>query len=175
MQGSGLWANQVDFHLFCRFIDGAAYWGDKYDVVSPSDPLPLVEETCIKYASSDPLTKRDNVEALVANSTGSGCFGGLIACNTVNDDTDSSGNITCPYACEGTSCTILDTSSSLSRRQAVTGQCMHYPAMFYNCEWFPNKDIPNLDTSTNGKMRHYSSLGKIFVHLPSWLRARCTF
>ncbi|KAJ5650264.1 uncharacterized protein N7484_003987 [Penicillium longicatenatum] len=156
------WADFV-YSIFIQanasFIDGAAYWGDKYDVVSPSDPLPLVEETCIKYASSDPLTKRDNVEALVANSTGSGCFGGLIACNTVNDDTDSSGNMTCPYACEGTSCTILDTSSSLSRRQAVTGQCMHYPAMFYNCEWFPNKDIPNLDTSTNGNMRYYSSLG----------------
>ncbi|KAJ5672187.1 hypothetical protein N7507_001314 [Penicillium longicatenatum] len=155
------WADFV-YSIFIQanasLIDGAAYWGDKYDVVSPSNPLPLVEETCIKYASSDPLTKRDNVEALVADSTGSGCFGGLIACNTVNDDTDSSGNMICPYACEGTSCTILDTSSSLSRRQAVTGQCMHYPAMFYNCEWFPNKDIPNLDTSTNGNMRYYSSL-----------------
>ncbi|KAJ5653046.1 hypothetical protein N7490_000049 [Penicillium lividum] len=143
---------------------GFCYWADfVYSIfiqVNTSDPLPLVDETCIKYTSSDPLTKRDSVEALVANSTGEAYFRGLIACNVVNDVTaNGSGNITCPYVCDGTSCTILDASSSVSKRQAITSQCIHYPAMYYNCEWFPNKNIQNLDTSTSAKIAYYTSLG----------------
>ncbi|KAL7651280.1 hypothetical protein ACMYSQ_011013 [Aspergillus niger] len=158
------WADFI-YSIFIQaetsFLNGASYWGDKYDVISPSDPLALVEETCVDYSSSDPLTKRDAVEALVSNSTGEACFGGLIACNTVDDSSTAAGNMTCPYLCDtdGTSCTILDgTSSSLSKR-ASTGQCMHYPALYFNCDWFPNKNIPNLDTTTQGLMPYYMALG----------------
>ena len=89
-----------------------------------------MDETCIKYASSDPLAKRDSVEALVANSTGEACFGGLIACNVVNDVTaNGSGNMTCPYVCDGTSCTILDASSSVSDRRSPVNACITQPCI----------------------------------------------
>ncbi|GLA58752.1 hypothetical protein AtubIFM54640_008854 [Aspergillus tubingensis] len=151
------------------FLDGAAYWGDKYDVVSPSDPLALVEETCIKYVSSDPLSKREAVEALVSNSTGQACFGGIIACNTVEDSRTTAGNMSCPYLCDadGASCTILDGTSHLLNKRATTGQCMHYPAMYINCDWFQNKNIPNLDTSTQAAMPYYMALGAQRVAIPA--------
>jgi hypothetical protein len=73
--------------------------------------------------------------------------------------------MTCPYLCDadGTSCTILDGTSNSPSKRATTGQCMHYPAMYYNCEWFPNKDIPNLDTATQNTMPFYRASGKISI------------
>ncbi|RDH30342.1 hypothetical protein BDQ94DRAFT_161391 [Aspergillus welwitschiae] len=159
------WADYV-YSIFLRadmsFLGDVAYWGGNYDVTSPSDPLELVSMTCTSYSSGDSLTKRTDTESLVANTTGSACFGGIISCQTIEDNTTTASNLSCPIVCDGSdsgSCTVLDTapdpeSTSSKKRQgpasaATNGMCYHWPALWYNCAWFPDKDLPNLDSNTN--------------------------
>lgn len=129
--------------LFCSkctnpnsFLNDVAYWGSTYEVASPDDPIVLVDNTCITYSSDAPLSKRSTVDSFVANSTGPGCFGGLVECST----TVSAGNSSCTLASD-------DSSTKTSKRAQ---QCYNLPALFYNCDLFGTADITNRNQLTMG-------------------------
>ncbi|GLA42688.1 hypothetical protein AnigIFM63309_011235 [Aspergillus niger] len=180
------WADYV-YSIFLRadmtFLGDVAYWGGNYDVTSPSDPLELVSKTCTSYSSDDSLTRRSDTDSLVANTTNSACFGGMISCKSIDDSSTTTGNLSCPIVCDGTdssSCTILDTaadpdSSSSKKRQgpasaATNGWCYHWPALWYNCAWFPDKLIPNMNSNTNTLPNNqYHSFPGICNNIASYL------
>ncbi|KAJ5712178.1 hypothetical protein N7488_006334 [Penicillium malachiteum] len=131
------WAD-YEYKIFLRadmsFLDDVAYWGDQLDVASPADPLVLVEETCTTYSTTNAFGKRESVgdDFTVTNGTGSGCFGGLIACSTVAE----SDNSTC----------TPDSSDAATAKRAYS--CNTWPALWYNCNYFPNQAITNYNEAT---------------------------
>ncbi|KAJ5918124.1 hypothetical protein N7454_010499 [Penicillium verhagenii] len=170
------WADYV-YSLFIKadmsFLDDVAYWGDEYEVASPTDPLELVPKTCVTYSTDVNLSKRSDVTSLVANGTGTGCFGGLLNCQTIDDSSNGSGNLSCPVVCEGDSCTILDDETSSSSRKRQVAQCNRFPALFYNCAWFGNTYIPN--NTVSGQTNYYLATGictnvqtYLFNHQSQW-------
>ncbi|EEA19154.1 bacteriodes thetaiotaomicron symbiotic chitinase, putative [Talaromyces marneffei ATCC 18224] len=129
------------------FLNDLAYWGSSYEAASPDDPIVLVENTCITYSSNDPLSKRSSVESLVANSTGSGCFGGLVECST----TVSAGNSSCTL-------TSGDEGSGTTTSKRAP-QCYNLPALFYNCDLFGATAVTNRNQNTMQNFGSKSFIG----------------
>nr|WBV74231.1 putative chitinase [Pestalotiopsis kenyana] len=126
------------------FINDLAYWGGDYEVASSDDPVTLVEETCATYSNSD--KRKRSVGTLVANTTASsGCFGGLIECSTTEDESEEE-------------CTDDGTDSdSESEKRAIT--CYKKPAMFFNCDYFPDVAYDNLNENTKTQYPTISFIG----------------
>lgn len=84
--------------------------------------------------------KRDSTDsALVKNTTGSSIFSGWCQCA---DKTTSIGNDT--LSCENSEGTTLTTK----RNDGTSTYCYPPPALFYNCDWFQDAEIENLNTDT---------------------------
>lgn len=116
-----------------------AYWGGRYDVSSPEDPIALVDKKCLEYSSDvDEKRKRDSSEssALVANTTGTPFFSGW--CECADKDTQ--------LANDTLSCENLGDTMANSKRD--TQQCYLPPALFYNCEYFQSAIVNNLNEDT---------------------------
>ncbi|KAJ5907344.1 hypothetical protein N7495_000026 [Penicillium taxi] len=153
------------------YSNGTTSAGGEYEVASPTDPLELVSKTYIDYSSDVNITKRSDSKSLVANTTGSACFSGLISCQMVDDSATTAGNLSCPIICEGDSCTILDdgdTSSSTRKRQLGVAQYARFPAMFYNYAWFGDALIENMDQNTNSISPWYTATG-IYTNIQNYL------
>ncbi|OBT62696.1 hypothetical protein VE03_07107 [Pseudogymnoascus sp. 23342-1-I1] len=114
------------------FVDDLAYWGGDYEVASSDDPIPLVDKTCISYSDSKRKAKR-STESFAANTTASsGCFGGLIACSTTEEE---------PACDAGTD----DTDESTTTKRA----CTQIPALWYNCDYMGSSiTFNNLNENT---------------------------
>lgn len=113
-------------------------------MASSDDPVTLVEETCATYSNSD--KRKRSVGTLVANTTASsGCFGGLIECSTTEDESEEE-------------CTDDGTDSdSESEKRAIT--CYKKPAMFFNCDYFPDVAYDNLNENTKTQYPTISFIG----------------
>ncbi|KAL4976408.1 glycosyl hydrolases family 18-domain-containing protein [Aspergillus desertorum] len=136
------WAD-YDYSVFLQanasFLGDVAYWGDRYDVTSPEDPIALVDKTCLAYSSDvDEKRKSDSESssALVANTTGSPFFKGWCECadkdTTIRNDTLS----------------CLNSGGTVSKSKRQTSQCYLPPALFYNCDWFQGAIVNNLNSNT---------------------------
>ncbi|OKL57184.1 hypothetical protein UA08_07332 [Talaromyces atroroseus] len=156
------WADYVH-SIFVRadmsFLGNVSYWGSQYDVTSPSDSIEVVPETCVSYSSNDTLTKRYPTQSLVPDGTEEACFGGVISCQTIDNNVTSAANLSCPVVCDGDSCTFLDSDSSKKRQVNIPKGCVRFLALWYNCDWFPNKYIQNLNTATNSYNPYYQAEG----------------
>ncbi|KAJ5094625.1 CAZyme family GH18, partial [Penicillium angulare] len=135
------WAD-YDYSVFLQanasFLGDLAYWGDRYDVTSPEDPIALVDRTCLEYSSDvDEKRKRDSsLSALVPNTTGSPFFGGW--CECANKDTK--------IANDTLSC--LNSGGTVTNSKRDTEQCYLPPGLFYNCDWFQSAIVNNLNSDT---------------------------
>ena len=142
------WAD-YDYSVFLSadvsFIGDLAYWGDSIELASPEDPLTLVETTCLAWSNSD--TKKRASSGLVANTTGTPCFGGIIECSTE----------------ESTSCAD-DTSGDGTTEKRQTSTCSRPPGLFYNCDWFPSVDVTNFNEPTMTANPFYSFIGQSSRH-----------
>lgn len=132
-----------------RFLDDLTYWGSEYEVTSPDDPIVLVDQTCVTYSKDNPLRKRDSADSLVENSSGPGCFGGLVECSV---DTGV-GNSTCTLDNNSGS---ESHSSSPSKRAP---QCYNLPALFYNCDLFGAASVENRNQNTMQNQPHVGFIG----------------
>ncbi|KAJ5204380.1 bacteriodes thetaiotaomicron symbiotic chitinase, partial [Penicillium cinerascens] len=148
-----------------RFLDDLAYWGSTYEVASPDDPIVLVDNTCITYSSDDPLAKRSSVESLVANSTGPGCFGGLVECST----TVGVGNSSCTLTSDDSD---SDTTTTTSKRAQ---QCYNLPALFYNCDLFGTAYVTNRNQNTMSSTRSVPFIGMFPLVLYSYASSPMSF
>lgn len=101
-------------------------------MASPTDPLVLVEEKCVQYSTDRIFGKRSDPSSLVKNTTEEACFGGLISCSTVDDDT----------------CAISENSTDSTVSKRATN--CDFPALWYNCDFFPDKSIKNMNQNTQG-------------------------
>ncbi|KAL4954842.1 hypothetical protein BDW69DRAFT_193734 [Aspergillus filifer] len=136
------WAD-YDYSVFLQanasFLGDVAYWGDRYDVTSPEDPIALVDKTCLAYSSDvDEKRKRDSEtsSALVANTTGSPFFKGWCECAD-KDTTIGNDTLSC-----------LNSGGTVSTSKRQTSQCYLPPALFYNCDWFQGAIVNNLNSNT---------------------------
>jgi hypothetical protein len=110
-----------------------AYWGSQLDVASPKDALVLVEQTCVQYTTDKIFGKRSGFDPLVKNTTEKASFEGICGCNEVEDE------------CLRLGGSSDDTDSTVSKR---TTNC-NVPALFYNCDFFPDKTFVNQNEDDN--------------------------
>ncbi|KAJ5344046.1 CAZyme family GH18 [Penicillium brevicompactum] len=148
------WAD-YDYSVFLQadasFLGDVAYWGDRYEIASPEDPIALVDKKCLAYSSDlDEKRKRDSASsALVKNTTGSPFFSGWCQCANKNTQLTN----------ETLSCLDTEDTSSTAKRANTAPTCYLPPALFYNCDWFPTTRINNLNTDTNGQTPHVDLRG----------------
>ena len=110
-------------------------------MASPKDPLVLVEETCVQYSTDSLFGKRSDTSSLVKNTTEEACFGGLISCSTVEEDT----------------CAISENSTDSTVSKRATG--CDYPALWYNCDFFPDISVQNKNQNTQGSNPYAHFIG----------------
>jgi hypothetical protein len=117
----------------------------------------LVEETCVKYSTDNVLGKRSDLTSLVENTTESASFGGICGCTSEEKD-----------ACLTSSDSTDDTDLTVSKRAPSTN-CV-YPALWYNCDFFPDKSIKNENQQTQGISKYQNFLG-ICSNIRNYLQA----
>ncbi|KAJ5658730.1 CAZyme family GH18, partial [Penicillium longicatenatum] len=163
LQGSAAefcyWADYI-YSLFLQadvsFVDGLAYWGSKYDVASPTDPITLIDKTCISYSSDDDtVSKRsDTSDRLVKEiDSDKGLFDAYFRC--CNNETD---------VLKG----YCDSTPDSTKRASTT--CHEPPALFYNCAFFLDTKIGNENEETNKKTPSVSFIG-ICKNIKNYLQA----
>lgn len=150
------WADYL-YSLFVqaevKFPGDLTYWGsDKFDLASPDDPITLIDKSCVPWEKKVTITPRDdtpgdadlgeNYDSFVAGdiagapdtkNDGEPIFSALLACPGKNDTIPDDA-----YSC----------SSQSSFKRAVSG-CSLPPALFYNCDYFPDLVVNNNNQNTN--------------------------
>lgn len=118
-------------------------------MTSPTDPLVLIDTTCVSYSTSiEKLRKRN--DNLVPLTTSTPCFGSLISCTEGDSD--------------NTTCAVSDTSTS--KRDSA---CYLPPALFYNCDYFTTTLLANRNENTMTNTHFVSFIGNVYPHQATWL------
>ena len=142
------WADYL-YNLFVqaevKFPGDMTYWGsDKFELASPDDPITLIDKKCVPWDKKETVTKRDTGENYDS-------FSGNIA-NAPDPKSDGEPIFSALVACPGKNDTIPDDAYSCDSRSSskrdVSG-CSLPPALFYNCDFFPDLIVPNNNQKTN--------------------------
>ncbi|OJJ36372.1 hypothetical protein ASPWEDRAFT_108842 [Aspergillus wentii DTO 134E9] len=161
------WADYL-YSLFVqaevKFPGDLIYWGsEKLELDSPDDAITLIDKKCMPYEKNVKITPRDDInysgssDPPIAWDTSD--QGNIIA---VNPRTDGEPIFSALMACPGTNDSVTDDGGDLctigSTKRATTN-CDPPPALFYNCDYFPDLAVANNNKKTNGNKKTQTLTG----------------